>query len=463
MRYLLFIASMLLLALQPVEAQNRSRTQKTKTSKTTATKQPQESKTVRELKQQKAQLQNNLKKSQRDLDRTRSDVDKGQKTIKVLEGEINTRVEFIHRTQHELDTLNQRIDSLQRETQRLDSILTVKKRRFTQGLRMAQAYRKVNSSLLFALSASDITQMYRRLRYTREYAAHQRAQGEAVQQQTIIVLEHQNRVLAMKSQANAKMQTLISERAKLAQQQAEEQKRVNNLQKKAGDIKKQIDKQNKQIVALQKKIDQVIAYEIEQARKRAEAEARRRAEAEARRRAEAERQKTGAKTSTSSTSTKSSTSSSSTASSSSSRWLTAEDQKLDGNFQQNKGRLPVPITGPYRVGVHYGSNTSRALGVVLQNKGVNYVGQAGAKARAIFDGEVSAVFSLGGMKNVLVRHGSFISVYCNLSTVNVKKGQKVKARDTLGNVAKDFSGNLVLHFQLRKETTRLNPEKWVGR
>lgn len=459
MKYLLLFCSTLLLTLQPAEAQRRTRN--TKTSKTAITKPAQESKTVRALKQQKEQLQNNLKKSQRDLDRTRSDVNKGQKTIRVLEGEINTRVEFIHRTQYELDTLNRRIDTLQRETQRLDSILAVKKRRFTQSLRMAQAYRKVNSSLLFALSASDITQMYRRLRYTREYAAHQRAQGEAVQQQTIIVLEHQNRVLAMKSEANQKMQVLISERAKLARQQAEEQQNVNKLQKKAGDIKKQIDEQNRQIVALQKKIDQVIAYEIEQARKRAEAEARRKAEAE--RRAAAERRKSGAKSSGSASGAKSGTKNSSASSISASKWLTAEDQKLNGNFQQNKGRLPVPITGPYRVGVHYGSNTSRNLGVVLQNKGVNYVGQAGAKARSVFDGEVSAVFSLGGMKNVLVRHGSFISVYCNLSSVNVKKGQQIKARDILGSIATDFSGNHVLHFQLRKETTRLNPEQWVGR
>lgn len=113
-----------------------------------------------------------------------------------------------------------------------------------------------------------------------------------------------------------------------------------------------------------------------------------------------------------------------------------------------------------RFGVY---NVPGLKNVRLDNKGTNYVGQRGAMARAIFDGEVSAVFQFGDSKNVLVRHGSYISVYCNLSSVRVAKGQKVKARDILGMVEEDDSGHCVLHFQLRKETQKLNPEVWIGR
>ena len=102
-------------------------------------------------------------------------------------------------------------------------------------------------------------------------------------------------------------------------------------------------------------------------------------------------------------------------------------------------------------------------GVRLDNKGVNITGKAGAQARCIFDGEVTAVFSFGGYVNVLVRHGSYISVYCNLSSASVRKGQKVSTRQILGKVANDGTGNCMLHFQLRKETTKLNPEVWLGR
>ena len=102
-------------------------------------------------------------------------------------------------------------------------------------------------------------------------------------------------------------------------------------------------------------------------------------------------------------------------------------------------------------------------GVQLDNKGINITGQPGAQARSVFAGEVTAIFSLGGMQNVIVRHGSYMSVYCNLANCAVKRGQKVSARQLLGRVATDASGNCTLHFQLRREREKLNPEPWLGR
>ena len=76
---------------------------------------------------------------------------------------------------------------------------------------------------------------------------------------------------------------------------------------------------------------------------------------------------------------------------------------------------------------------------------------------------MTSVFPFGGTYNVIVRHGSYLSVYCNLSSISVRSGQEVSARQTLGSVATDASGNCTLHFQLRKETSKLNPEAWLGR
>ncbi len=405
----------------------------------------QNSKKVNELKNQKAQLQKNLQKSQRDLDNTRKEVKKGQQQIKMLDSEIEMRVQFIHRTEDELDSLESMVDSVTLQIRVVDSVLQIRKQKYVKSLRMAQAYRNTNSSLLFALAAKDINQMYRRLRYTREYAAYQRTLGEQVQEEQIKLLEQQNRLLELKSQVNEKMQSLIEERTNLIRMQMQEQKNVGTLQTKEKGLQKQVKDQNAQIEALQRKIDEQVAYEIEQARKKAEAEAKRKAE----------QAKKGGTSSSSSSSTATTTSPG--------KWLTPEDQKLNGSFEGNKGRLPVPITGQYMISAHYASNISGSANVTLTNKGTNYVGKEGARARAVFDGEVSAVFSLNGLKNVLVRHGSYISVYCNLSSVIVTKGQKVKARDLLGTVAKDDSGNYTLHFQLRKETSRLNPEQWIGR
>ena len=124
----------------------------------------------------------------------------------------------------------------------------------------------------------------------------------------------------------------------------------------------------------------------------------------------------------------------------------------------------MPITGPYVVVGHYGQYQVKGLrNVKLDNKGMDIKGKSGANARAIFDGEVSAVFQYNGLTNVLVRHGSYISVYCNLSAVRVKKGSLVRARDVLGEIHTNAEGETILHFQLRKETVKLNPELWIHR
>jgi septal ring factor EnvC (AmiA/AmiB activator) len=140
--------------------------------------------------------------------------------------------------------------------------------------------------------------------------------------------------------------------------------------------------------------------------------------------------------------------------------MSSEDRRLSGNFESNRGVLPMPITGSYRIVSHFGQyNVEGLSNVTLDNKGINIKGQPGAYARSIFDGEVSAVFSFGGTMVVMVRHGSYISVYCNLASVSVHKGQKVSTRQTLGKVGQDD----ILQFQLRRETAKLNPESWLGR
>ena len=140
--------------------------------------------------------------------------------------------------------------------------------------------------------------------------------------------------------------------------------------------------------------------------------------------------------------------------------ISTEDMRISGSFESNRGRLPMPITGPYRIVSHFGQyNVEGLRNVTLDNKGINIKGESGAQARSIFDGEVSAVFGFGGTMVVMVRHGKYISVYCNLASVNVQRGQKVSTRQVLGRVGQDD----ILQFQLRKETTKLNPESWLGR
>ncbi|MBP9983075.1 MAG: peptidoglycan DD-metalloendopeptidase family protein, partial [Prevotella sp.] len=136
------------------------------------------------------------------------------------------------------------------------------------------------------------------------------------------------------------------------------------------------------------------------------------------------------------------------------------DRMMNGGFEANRGRLPMPITGGYKVVSHFGRYNVEGLhGVTLDNKGINIKGSPGCMARSIYDGEVSAVFGYSGSMVVMVRHGAYISVYCNLRSVCVSRGQKVSTRQALGSVGTDN----ILQFQLRRETSKLNPEAWLGR
>ena len=140
--------------------------------------------------------------------------------------------------------------------------------------------------------------------------------------------------------------------------------------------------------------------------------------------------------------------------------MSVVDRQISGSFENNRGRLPMPVTGSYKIVSHFGQyNVEGLSNVQLDNKGINIQCQPGASARSIFDGEVAAVASVAGQLVVMVRHGDFISVYCNLKNVVVRKGQQVTTRQVLGTVGQDN----ILQFQLRRDIQKLNPEVWLGR
>ena len=423
----------------------------------------QNSKKVKNLKAQKTQLQKNLKKSQQALAKTGKDVKDGQSYLHHIDRKLEDRLEHIRIIEHEMDSIDTEVKHVRANIVILETQLADKKQKYLRAIRFSRQFPKVKNTLVFVLSAKSLTQMYRRARYTREYAVYQHDLGRQIQHKQGELMNARNSLLASKSRKAGLLQEEIRQRRKLNEQQVRQQQYIKNLKRREDNLRDKVSKQQKELSALNKKIDDLIAYEIEQARKRAEAEARRKAEAK--RKAAAKKRATNS-TSTSKKPASSGGTGSKTqqTTSSSGSWLTASDRKLNGTFLQNKGRLPVPITGQYRISGRFGKyNVPGLKNVTLDNKGVNYVGKPGARARCIFDGEVTAVFQFSGSKNVLVRHGSYICVYCNLSSVIVRKGQKLKARDLIGTVQADESGNCKLHFQLRKETTKLNPEAWIGR
>ena len=141
------------------------------------------------------------------------------------------------------------------------------------------------------------------------------------------------------------------------------------------------------------------------------------------------------------------------------------DRKLNGSFEGNKGNLLFPVSGKYRIVRGFGRQKHPELEhVETDNSGIDVEALSGSYARAIFAGKVSAIFKQPGFNTiVMVRHGSYLSIYANLAGLNVKVGDAVKAGQRIGSIYADpDDGNrAILHFELRKERQKLNPTLWV--
>ena len=454
------------------------------------------------------------------------------KNLFVLNSEIEDRQKSIDNIEKDIASIDGDIDMLTSQLATLKQQLQERQQKYIKSMRYMARHSSVHDKLMFVFSAHDFAQMYRRLRFVREYASYQKAQGEQVKAKQLEV-ENKHRQL---QDAKQRKTTMLSkgkeEKTRLQGKQAEQQEVVKGLQKQQKTIMGIIADQRKKDAAINAQIDRLVAEEVEKARLRAEAEAKRKAaaaeaakkraeelarkkaaaeaaarenarriaEAKAReerlkeearkaaqaeaaarkaasrkaerealerkeraeqaaREAEAQRQAAELKAKTEAERSRKEIAEAKESADEMVRFSTT-DRMINSGFEANRGRLPMPVTGSCRIVTHYGKyNVEGLKGVTLDNKGINLMGTSGCQARCIYDGEVSAVFGYSGSMVVMVRHGAYISVYCNLKSVAVSKGQQVRTRQLLGSIGADN----VLQFRLYKEKTKLNPEIWLSR
>ena len=415
---------------------------------------------IRELEAKRKELHQQIAESETLLQSTKKDVKSQLDNLALLTGQIEERRKYINTIESDVHTLTSEIASLQKQLNKLQRDLKDKKRKYETSVQYMYRNKSVQEKLMFIFSAENLSQTYRRMRYVQEYANFQRLQGMEIERKQKQIAAKKREVEQTKHAKQNLLKQGEVEKAKLEIQEKERQTLLANLQKKQKGIQSEIRKKKRSAEQLNAQIDRLIEIEIEKARKRAEEEARRKAAAEAAAKAaaakKAERETTGGASRSKSTEKNESTK----------KVAPVEkfSRELSGNFAANRGKLPMPISGAYIITSHYGQYAVEGLrNVKLDNKGIDIKGKPGAQARAVFNGEVSAIFQYNGLNNILVRHGNYISVYCNLSSVSVSKGSKVNTRTVLGTIHTDSSGNTVLHFQLRKETAKLNPELWLGR
>ena len=433
---------------------------------------------IARLRQESAALEQQLKETERLINTTRRDVATQMSNLNILNEQISKQQRHIRNIEAERDTLETAVQNLSLQLSALETDLANCRRRHQRAVMYMHRNRSLTSFWSFILTAKDFRQMYRRMRYLSEYGKFQRMQAAAIREKEEAVMQKRTELSAVAAEKAEVLSESQRQHEQLRVRESQQQQLVAQLGKRQKELERTAAATRQRRQQLDGRIAQLVQQEAEAERKRQlEAERKRKAEAaaaERRRQEEAarkRRQQEAAAQQQANNRKKDKKDKKQTrqerreerrqeraAQTTTTTTPVAPSRSYGGGLH---GGLPMPITGSYAITTHFGNYSSG--GVTLNNKGIDITGHSGAQARAVANGEVSYIFSMNGYQNVIVRHGSYMTVYCNLSSVSVRKGQKVSARQTLGSVGRDASGNCTLHFQIWKERTILNPESWLAR
>jgi len=361
--------------------------------------------------------------------------------LNLLSRQILSRKSVINLLNQEMTAIDHEISAMQRNINELQGELKRKQQNYSQSAQQIQRRKNSQDKLLFILSAENFSQSMRRMRYLREFAYWQKQQANDI-------VAKQNEITAKQEelrQTREDKQALLNEREeesrKLVGEENNQKKEVQELNKKQKQLQAELRKKQQQAQALNKQIEKLIAEEI--------------AKAEAEAKAAAAKEKTEGKAPSRVADTKGGYA------------MTKAEKQLSDDFAGNRGKLPLPLEGRYTIVGTFGEQQHSQLKYVrMNNSGIDIQTTPGTDARAVFNGEVTRVFVVPGYNNsVIVRHGNYLTVYSNLSQVYVKAGDKVKTRQAIGKIFTDTenSNETILHFQLWKEKTKLDPSPWLDK
>jgi len=371
-----------------------------------------------ELRSKKTNAEKQIRYANSLLEETKKNEQASLSKLKLLKSEIAYRNQLIANINAEIKVVDWSIDNNNEIISMLQSDLVHLKKEYASMIRFAQKNRNTYDMLIFLFSAENMNQAYKRWLYLRQYTKYRKSQAEII---NLVASELDENLLKLEDKKAHKtdlLQGKLAEFNTLQQQRGEENKVVLSLQQKQKDLKKQIRDQQKIQDELNRRIEKMLE---EEARKTAS--------------------KTGLE-------------------------MTPEQRLVSTDFEKNKGRIPWPVSKGI-ITEHFGVHSHPVLKQIqVRSNGIDISTEAGSKARAVFAGEVSRVFAIsGGNMAVILRHGSYLSVYSNLKEVFVKAGQKVALKQDIGTIYTDKAdgNNTVVKFQIWKESQKLDPEDWISK
>ena len=387
-------------------------------------------------------LQKEISTANQLLKKTTKDKEMTLNEVTVLDKKIKQREKLIKAYNEQIAVLDEEINTGQNNIKTLNSNLSLLQKEYGKMIAFANKNRSHYNLLGFVFASKDFNQAFSRLRYIREFT-----DARKLKMEQIASTEREISSAVEASQQAREEQTAMLKDEK-AQQEAlkKEKEELNNqvakLKKKEGNIQQDIKNKQQQAQKLQKAIDDIIAEEIRKANE----------EAERKRREEAAKNKSQGKTTAPAPKEKGMA-------------LTPAEKTLSTNFVNNKGKLPWPVERGV-ISWSFGKHTSVVSDkVTVTNNGIDIATTDGAKARAVFDGEVASVTKLTGANTVVIlRHGEYFTVYSNLENVTVKRGDKVNTKQNLGTVhTNKTESKTELHFELLKEQNRQDPAIWLSK
>lgn len=421
------------------------------------------------LKQEIADLNNQLAKSKNE-----------SKTsilyISNLKKKISARTQLVNTTQREARFIDDEIYLRQLDINQLKRELAELRRNYAGVLVSAYKNKSLQNKILFILSADDVAQAYRRIKYLQKYSDFQNRKTKEIKDKQAKI---ENTIKLREAAKREKISNLEQQKTQLTQLDSERKEKqivVDKYIKEQGDLASKIKQRQIASRELDRQISKIIAEEIRLAREKAAKEKaeRERAERERIQKEKADAEALAKNTKATRKERKAATSnvaSSPTKSGSATKAKElpksfesrAETSSMSKKFEANKKSLPWPLDRGSII-TRFGPSPHPILEhITVDCPGVEIATSSGSLAKAVFDGEVTAVMSIpGGNKAVIINHGDYFTVYTNLETVIISKGDKIREHQALGKIYTDDTGNTVLGFQVWKGNVKQNPANWIA-
>ena len=378
----------------------------------------------KELENKKKQLQKEIEYTNQLLNETKKNKKLSLNQLVTLNKKISIREELISTINSEIGLLDRHIQENNQSIKKLQDELAKLKAEYAKMIYYAYKNQDAYSRLMFVFASKDFEQAYMRLKYLQQYNDYRRKQAEAIAETQRNLNQKVQELEEKKADKRNLLGSQIAEKQSLSSEKTEKEVVLSGLQEQESKLKKDLAKKKKDAENLQLAIQRLIQKELESAQKKAVADNKPRPQKIV---------------------------------------LTPESEELSNSFAKNKGKLPWPVAKGI-ISERFGTHPHPLMpNIDINNNGVDITTNSGSLSRAVFDGEVTGVANIPGAGQiVIIRHGEYLSVYANLKDVYVKGGDKITTKQNIGSIIyDDDDAKTVLHLEIWKGQTKLDPEAWL--